>query len=113
MPDFLIDVNLPYYFSLWHNAACIHQKDINDEWNDQLIWEYAKANSLTIITKDADFSNKVLLHSPPPKVIHIRLGNLLMKDFFKRMQDCWVDVMELNKTHKLVTVFYNRIEAIN
>lgn len=42
MPDFLIDVNLPYHFSLWNNPAYIHQIDINDSWTDFQIWEYAK-----------------------------------------------------------------------
>ena len=27
---FLVDVNLPYYFSLWHHPDYIHQKDIDD-----------------------------------------------------------------------------------
>ncbi|MEZ4821876.1 MAG: DUF5615 family PIN-like protein [Ignavibacteria bacterium] len=37
------------------------------------MWEYAKENNLTIISKDADFSSRILIKSPPPKVIHIRL----------------------------------------
>ena len=113
MPKYLIDVNLPYFFSLWHSTDYIHQKDIDDEWSDQVIWDYAKSNNLTIITKDSDFSTKILFNDPPPRVIHIRVGNLLMKDFFSCIQNCWLDVLELNKTNKHVTVFYNRIEAIN
>ena len=50
MKKFLIDVNLPYYFSLWNNVEFIHQKDINDEWTDEQIWNYARDNNLTIIT---------------------------------------------------------------
>ena len=81
MAVYLIDVNLPYYFSLWNTVDYIHQKDINDEWTDEQIWVYAQQNNLTIITKDADFSNKIMLRQPPPKVIHIRLGNMKMKVF--------------------------------
>lgn len=55
MPSFLIDVNLPYYFSIWNTDEFIHQKDINDEWSDEKIWNYAKENNLTIISKDSDF----------------------------------------------------------
>ena len=73
MKRFLIDVNLPYYFSLWNNEEFIHQKDIDDEWTDEKIWNYARQNNLTIITKDSDFSHRIILNSPPPKVIHIRL----------------------------------------
>jgi len=113
MPQFLIDVNLPYYFSLWNNENYIHQKDIDDEAKDTEIWKYAKAQNLTIITKDSDFSNRILLNEPPPKVIHIKLGNCKMKEFYNIITQVWEDVIELNKTHKLVNVFSNRVEGIN
>lgn len=80
MPKFLVDVNLPYFFSLWKNEDFIHQFDINDAWPDNKIWSYAKEHQLTIITKDSDFSNKILFHTPPPKVIHVRFGKLKMKN---------------------------------
>lgn len=112
MPKFLIDVNLPYYFSLWKGDDYIHQNDIGDEFTDTQIWNYALANRLTIISKDSDFSNRVIFHLSPPKVIHIRLGNLKMRDFFTAMNSVWDEVLELNKEHKLVTVFRDRIEAI-
>jgi len=95
MPKFLIDANLPYYFSLWNNADYIHQKDINDEWEDEQIWQYAKENNLVIITKDSDFSNKILLKEPPPKVIHIRFGNMKMKEFFNTITAIWPQVIEI------------------
>lgn len=112
MPIYLIDANLPYYFSLWNNSEFIHQKDINDEWTDEEIWIYAKDNNLTIISKDSDFSNKIMMNSPPPKVIHIRFGNLKMNLFFEKVTKVWVDVLEMNKDHKLVNVFTDRIEGI-
>ncbi|MCU0444791.1 MAG: DUF5615 family PIN-like protein [Microscillaceae bacterium] len=112
MPKFLIDVNLPYYFSLWNNNDFVHQKDISDEWTDEQIWEYAKTNNLIIITKDSDFSNKILLREPPPKVIHIRFGNLKMKPFFDHISKYWLDIELLSSHHKLVNVFLDRIEGI-
>jgi predicted nuclease of predicted toxin-antitoxin system len=42
---------------------------------DSEIWEYARANDLIIVTKDADFSELGLLRGFPPKVIWIRRGN--------------------------------------
>ena len=82
MSKFLIDANLPHYFSLWNNPDFIHLKDINDEWTDEQVWVYAKENNLTIITKDSDFSNKIKLKNSPPKVIHMRFGNMKMYPFF-------------------------------
>lgn len=63
MAKFLIDANLPYRFSLWKSDDYIHQNDIDDEWTDSQIWDYAKDNNLTIITKDADFSNRIFFSS--------------------------------------------------
>jgi predicted nuclease of predicted toxin-antitoxin system len=86
MVKYLIDVNLPYYFSLWNSEPFIHQKDINDQSSGEEIWQYAENNNLTIITKDVNFSNKILLHEPPPKVIHIRFGNMKMNEFYATMK---------------------------
>lgn len=112
MPRFLIDVNLPYRFSRWNDEKYVHQTDIDDEWTDSQIWNYAQEHDLTIISKDADFSNRVIFHNPPPKVIHVRLGNLKMREFFIAVDSVWNDVVELNRYHKLVTIFPDRIEAI-
>lgn len=112
MARFLIDFNLPYYFSLWNTPYFIHQKDINDEWTDEQIWDYAKKNNLTIITKDSDFSNKMMLNNSPPSVITIKFGNLKIKPFFDVMTKVWDDVVEINASHKLVNVCIDRIEAI-
>jgi len=113
MARFLVDVNLPYYFSLWHHKDFIHQKDIDDTWADDQIWQYAKENNLTIITKDSDFSNRILLKEPPPRVIHMRIGNLKMRDFFMLITQICEEVKILNETYKLVNVFQDRIEGID
>lgn len=112
MPKYLIDINLPYYFALWNSPEFIHQKDLSSKWSDEEIWTYAKNNNLTIITKDVDFSTKIMLNLPPPKVIHIRFGNLKMKPFFVVINKLWSNILEINNGHKLVNVFIDRIEGI-
>ena len=42
---------------------------------DIQIWNYAKANGLSIITKDNDFDERSQLEGCPPKVIHLVCGN--------------------------------------
>jgi len=110
---YLIDANLPYYFSLWKTNEYQHIFDINDAWDDDQIWKYALENNLTIITKDSDFSNRILFRNPPPKVIHIRFGNLRMKVFFERITQCWDEAVRLSNSNKLVNIYKDRIEAIN
>lgn len=75
MPRFIIDENLPYHFSLWHGTDFIHVFDLQDKKTDAQIWNYAKLRNLTIITKNADFSNRIMFSQPPPKVIHLKVGN--------------------------------------
>ncbi len=113
MNKFLVDANLPCYFSLWNNEEYIHVRDINPQMKDSEIWNYAKKYNLTIITKDSDFSKRIIINEPPPRIIHIRFGNLKMKDFHEKLTKIWQDVYEYSKINKLVTVFNNRLEAIN
>jgi predicted nuclease of predicted toxin-antitoxin system len=35
---------------------------------DEVIWDYARANQFTFLTKDKDFANLSLALGPPPKV---------------------------------------------
>lgn len=43
--------------------------------DDSSIWEYARQNGFTIVSKDADFPERGVLLGSPPKVIWIRRGN--------------------------------------
>jgi len=46
MAAYVIDANLPYYFSLWKSEEYIHVKDLDFRWSDSHIWNYAKAKKL-------------------------------------------------------------------
>lgn len=113
MKKFLINANLPYYFSLWQNEKFVHVFDLNDSWSDEQIWNYSKENNLTIITKDSDFSNKIIISNPPPKVIQIRFGNLKFIEFYQVLFNNWNENKNLSENYKLVNVFLDRIEGIN
>jgi predicted nuclease of predicted toxin-antitoxin system len=43
--------------------------------DDTAVWEYAKANSFCIVSKDSDFQQRSLLYGAPPKVVWLRIGN--------------------------------------
>jgi predicted nuclease of predicted toxin-antitoxin system len=109
---YLIDANLPYYFSLWKSDDYKHVNDLGDNWLDSRIWLYAKEQHLSIVTKDADFATRVLLEDDPVHVIHIRLGNLTMREFHQKLSGLWPDVCLLSEFHRLVSVYEDRIEAV-
>jgi predicted nuclease of predicted toxin-antitoxin system len=112
MLKYIIDANLPYYFSLWQNKEYIHVIDIDPHMKDSQIWQYAKENNLTIITKDADFSDRIQLQAPPPKVIHIKFGNMKMKEFHKNITSIWDNILKISQDYKLVNVYIDKIEGI-
>jgi predicted nuclease of predicted toxin-antitoxin system len=77
--SFLFDENLSptlceHLADLWPEAVHVHLVGLGSS-SDQTVWDYAKANSLTIVSKDTDFRDKVVLESFPPKVIWLRIGN--------------------------------------
>ena len=111
--QFLIDVNLPYWFTFWNSEAYIHVKDLDRTWRDQKIWEYAEEKHLTIVTKDADFFHKIMYQSSPPKVIHIRLGNMKIQTMYQFFEKNWATIIELSKNYKLVSVYEDRIEVVS
>lgn len=113
MPKYLIDVNLPSRLSIFNTDDFEYVINLNDRWADSEVWEYARLNNLTIITKDVDFSLKILTNNPPPKVIHLKVGNLKFNDFYSFITLKWSKITEISNNHKLTNVFINRIEGIN
>ena len=112
MPRYLIDANFPYYFSLWNTDDYVHQHDIDSSHKDSMLWNYAKERSLTIIKKDSDFSDRILVLQPPPRIIKLSIGNVRMRQFHQLIQPVWEELCELSKGHKLVVLYEDRIEAI-
>lgn len=109
---FLIDANLPYYFSLWHAANFTHVYEIDSGMSDEAIWEHAKRQDLTIVTKDADFSDRIMLDAPPPRVIHLRIGNMTISELHDFLSRNWARIEELSMSHKLVSVGRERIDCV-
>jgi predicted nuclease of predicted toxin-antitoxin system len=109
---YLIDANLPRWFSLWAGADCEFVHDLGADWSDTRIWKHADANGLTIVSRDADFSDRVLVTRTGPSVIHIRLGNLKIAELHRCLAAVWPDVCRASDGCRLVRVFPDRIESV-
>ena len=73
-----------------------------DQADDLTVWQFAKDNGFTIVTKDSDFHEFSLIYGSPLKVIWMKCGNeprryvldLLLNnqekiiDFFDNESDC-------------------------
>ena len=46
-----------------------------DTADDIVVWEFAKSNDFTIVTKDSDFSELSTLRGFTPKVVWLQIGN--------------------------------------
>ncbi len=112
MAKYLIDSNLPQTFNLWQNDDFIYAISIKIDGDDNLIWDYAKENNLTILSRDKDFADRILHCNPPPKIIHFRLGNIKYSDFRKLMKEQWKRIAFFNLNYKLVLVYSNSVEGI-
>ena len=55
--------------------AVIKVVDLGEGASDTRVWEYAKSNSLVLVTKDKDFVNYWERFGPPPKLIKLNIGN--------------------------------------
>ncbi len=49
-------------------AAGLQQSD------DGIVWDFAKRNGFTIVSKDADFHQRSLVFGHPPKLVYLRLA---------------------------------------
>lgn len=112
MKKYLIDANLPSKIKVWQSEEFEFVTDINDEWSDSEIWDYAKSHNLIIVTKDADFSHRIISVNPPPQIIHIKIGNMKLKEFESFINKFWKEAERFSESHKLVNVFSDRIEAV-
>ena len=109
---YLIDVNLPRDIAFWNGPGFVHQSDIDPRATDHGIWSEARRQGWVVVTKDADFSQRVLTEGPPPSVIHVRLGNMRLRELHGHLARAWPQVARLSETHCLIQVFPDRIEAI-
>lgn len=77
------------------------------------IHKFGTTHVLTIVTRDADFSIRISTNTPPPWIIHFRLGNIKASEFFEVLYKNWPNITELSKDNKLVTVYRDRIEVLS
>ncbi|MFN2428101.1 MAG: DUF5615 family PIN-like protein [Candidatus Binatia bacterium] len=59
----------------------LHVRDVDlSSAADDAVWEFARQNDLTIVTKDVDFHQRSFVYGPPPRVVWVRRGNCSTDD---------------------------------
>lgn len=112
MNGWLFDQNLPVRLIFSPALPVTHASAIGLNPTDSQLWIYAKEHQLVIVTKDADFSARIILHQPPPWIVHLRFGNLRLSAYHAALSRAWPQIEVLLPAHKLINVHADRIEAI-
>ena len=113
MAGYLIDANLPRWFKPWTRPEYKFADDFGPGWTDTEIWSYADANDLTIVTKDTDFLHRAMATPNGPHVIHLRTGNLTMREFHRIIAPTWGEACHLSRKSRIVQIYRDRIEAVD
>ena len=111
MKGFLFDENLPRRLTITPSLPLIFATSLGGSPSDTAIWSYGREHSLAIVTKDADFSDRIMQAVPPPWIVHIRFGDLRRKDFHTLLAKMWRGIEALLPSHKLICVYRDRIES--
>lgn len=111
MKGFLLDENLPSRLTFTPSLPVSHALDYGSNPTDSQLWQTAMSNQWVIVSKNADFSDRILVSSPPPWVVHLRFGNLRCTDFHHFLASVWPKIEALLPSHKLICVYSDRIEA--
>jgi predicted nuclease of predicted toxin-antitoxin system len=73
--------------------------------NDQLIWAFARANSMVIVSKDHDFRSMSFVFGPPPQVILVRMGNASTAQVERALRRNHAEIRDfLTSAHKALLV---------
>ncbi len=112
MKGYIFDENVPARLRFSPKLPVYSISSIGKNSTDSQVWEFARERELTIVSKDADFSDRIIIQAPPPWVVHLRFGNLRRNEFHALLGRVWPQIENLLKSHKLVNVYSDRIEGI-
>jgi predicted nuclease of predicted toxin-antitoxin system len=109
---FLFDENVPCKLTFAPSLPVESATALGKSASDTAVWQHARARQLVIVSKDTDFSNRIMVSAPPPWVVHLRIGNVRKREFHRFLQAVWPQIERLLPAHKLINVYLDRIEAV-
>lgn len=113
MNTFLIDVNLPKFFSYFNNVNFVFVSDMNLQMTDNEIWNYAIENNFIILTKDVDFYSRFLISEKTPKIIYFQIGNYSLNQLHKYFKKNWIQLSLEIENNRMIIAKETHIECIN
>lgn len=112
MKGYLLDENLPTRLPLASAFPVHHARELGPNRTASDLWAEARRQQWAIVSKDADFADRIMIANPPPWIVHLRLGNLRVAEFRAFLARVWPMVEALLPAHKLINVYLDRLEAV-
>lgn len=113
MKHLLIDENLPASLAAALPVPSSHATDLGIQPSDQQLWKHCRERDWTVLTRDTDFFDMIMLHGPPPKIVWIRLGNIRKAELHAKLIREWDAIRELLTQADLVEVHPDSLEGIS
>lgn len=113
---FLIDAHLPkgiakIFADLGHEAIHTSELPNGNETNDQDIILIAAADGV-VVSKDEDFYQSFLLYGKPPKLIHVKVGNVRLREVTDLFTKIAPKLIDLLGQHDLLELHRDKIIVI-
>lgn len=113
---FIIDAHLPkslvkIFVDLGHEAIHTRELPAGNATDDNAIILFA-ANDGIVVSKDEDFYQSFLLYGKPPQLIHVKVGNMRLKELTNLFAQIAPRLVNLLGQHDLLEVHRDKIIAI-
>lgn len=88
---------------LFPNSSHVQSVGLDFASDDQ-VWEHARLQGFTIVTKDEDFNNLSVFRGSPPKVLWLQLGNCTTAQVEAAIRACSIDIEAFEKDSSVGTL---------
>ena len=78
---------------IYPGSAHVHTCGLGSA-DDSAVWQYAKDNAFTIVSKDSDFQERSVVFGSPPKVIWLRATNCTSRDIERLLRTAFVAIAQ-------------------
>lgn len=65
--------------------------------DDLVVWEYARAHNLVIVTQDSDYADWNKVRGAPPKIVWLRCGNATVAEIESKLRLATEQILQLER----------------
>ena len=113
---FIIDAHLPssiaqIFKELGHEAVHTSELPLGNATKDGDIIVVAGRDGI-VVSKDDDFYQSFLLHGKPPKLVHVKVGNMRLRTLKELFERAAPNLIDLLAQYDLLELYQDKIIVI-